>query len=485
MALEMKQNLAQRQELRMTPQLQQAIRLLQLNRQELVDLVQTEMVENPLLEEESERAQSPEKAQEVADQVSSQEPIQKTDASEPDKNGQEAVDDIDWAAYLENYSSPLPAAGGGGFSDDLPGPEQTLTKGESLTDHLLSQLGVIECTDEERRAAEVVIGNLDEVGFLRDVSIEDIALSEELPLDTVEEGLLIVQELEPLGVGARDLSECLLIQAAKHFPGNTVLREVLRYHLNDLERKDYPGIARALGVSKSDVMDAHRNIQTLDPRPGRAYTDSEPTYITPDIYIVRRGDEWVAVLNDDGLPRLRVSDYYRRALRSSGKDDAKSYVQERMRSAMWLIRSIEQRQRTIVKVTESIIKFQLDFFEQGIHHLKPLVLREVAEDIGMHESTISRVTTNKYVHTPRGIYELKFFFNSSIKTDGGDDIAAEAVKQRIKLIIENENRRKPYSDQKMVEILLEDHGIDIARRTVAKYREALGFLSSSKRKQLL
>ncbi len=475
----------------MTPQLQQAIKLLQLSRMELVDLVHTEMIENPLLEEESERAQSPEDAQKVAEREAKLETPEPAENAEPEQSGQEAVDDIDWESYLENYSSPLPAAGGGGSMDELPGPEQTLFKNESLTDHLLWQLGVADCTPLEQRAAEIIIGNLDDMGLLRDTTLSELAESEGLDEDTVEEGLLIVQEFDPLGVGARDLSECLLIQARVMFPGDTVLREVLTHHLNDLERKDYAGIARALGVTKNDVMDAHRSLQTLEPRPGHGYADSEPTYITPDIYVVRRGEEWVAVLNDDGLPRLRVSDYYRKALRKGAKDattkndDAKNYVKERLQSAVWLIRSIEQRQRTIVKVTESIIRYQRDFFEHGIDHLKPLVLREIADDIGMHESTISRVTTNKYVHTPRGIFELKFFFNSSIKTDGGNDIAAESVKQRIKKIIECEDQRKPLSDQRLVEILLNDHGIDIARRTVAKYREMLGILSSSKRKQLL
>lgn len=486
MALEMKQSLAQRQELRMTPQLQQAIRLLQLSRHELVDVVANELIENPLLEEDGDRAQSPEDAQRDAAQRDREAiAAEAMPSSEPDAAGKEAVQDIDWEAYLENYSSPLPGGSGGGFQDELPGPEQTLTKTESLSDHLLWQLGMADCTELERDVAERIIGNLDDEGFLRGITLEELAEQEGVDLESAEEALLLVQELDPLGVAARDLAECLLIQARVHFPGDTVLRGVLSGHLHDLERKDYAGIARALGVSKAEIIDAHRQIMTLDPRPGRQYTESDPTYITPDIYIVKRGDDWVPVLNDDGLPRLRVSDYYRRALRSSDEDGAKNYVQERLRSAWWLIRSIEQRQRTILKVTESIIRFQRDFFDQGIDHLRPLVLREVAEDIGMHESTISRVTTNKYVHTPRGIYELKFFFNSSIKTDGGDDIAAEAVKQRIKKIIEDEDRRRPFSDQKLVEILLEEHGIDIARRTVAKYREMLGILSSSKRKQLI
>lgn len=482
MALELKQSLGQRQELRMTPQLQQAIRLLQLSRQELVELVAKEMIENPLLEDETQQAQSPADAKMAADVADVGPPAASPDAAQPEKSGQEAVNEIDWDAYLENYSSPLPAGGIGG--DDLPGPEQTLTESQNLTSHLLEQLGVAECSHEERAIAEVIIGNLDDSGFLREITLEELAESIEVEPELAEEALLLVQEFDPLGVGARDLAECLLIQARTQFPGDIVVRNVLG-HLKDLERKDYSAIARAIGATKNEVIDAHRRIMTLEPRPARQWEGDDTNYITPDIYIVKRGGEWIPVLNDDGLPRLRVSDYYRRALKGTDQAEAKNYVQERLRSAVWLIRSIEQRQRTIVRVTDSIIRFQREFFDRGIDHLRPLVLREVADDIGMHESTISRVTTNKYVHTPRGIYELKFFFNSSIRKEDGADIAAESVKQRIKKIVDGENRRKPFSDQKLVQILSDEFGIEIARRTVAKYREMLGILSSSKRKQLI
>jgi RNA polymerase sigma-54 factor len=441
------------------------------------------MIENPLLEDEAQQTQSSEDAKMAADVADVGPPTQGAEATqESEKSGQEAVNEIDWDAYLENYSSPLPAGGVGG--DDLPGPEQTLTESQNLTAHLLEQLGVAECSVEERAIAEVIIGNLDEAGFLREITLEELATSIEVDLELAEEALMLVQEFDPIGVGSRSLAECLLTQARIQYPGDVVVRNVLG-HLGDLERKDYSCIARAIDATKIEVIDAHRRIMTLEPRPARQWEGDDTSYITPDIYIVKRGDDWVPMLNDDGLPRLRVSDYYRRALKGSDQAEAKSYVQERLRSAVWLIRSIEQRQRTIVRVTDSIIRFQREFFDRGIDHLRPLVLREVADDIGMHESTISRVTTNKYVHTSRGIYELKFFFNSSIRKEDGVDIAAEAVKQRIKKIVEAENRRKPFSDQKLVQVLSDDHGIEIARRTVAKYREMLGILSSSKRKQLI
>jgi len=479
MGLEMKQHIKMSQELRMTPQLQQAIKLLTLTRMELVDHIQQELVDNPLLED----AGDP---RELADDatVERREPADEPGASTTERESAEAVmNEIDWEQYVENYSSPLPATSSG-FQDDLPGVDQTLTRTADLTDHLLWQLGVTDATDEERSLAEEIIGNLDEDGYLRHISLAEIATQRSASIDDVEDALVLVQQLDPPGIGARDLAECLALQIEHVCPRDTLLKTVVRNHLSDLETKNYGAIARALGCTREEAMDAHRVITTLNPRPGRQYSSESATYIVPDIYIVWQDPAWIAVLNDDGLPKLRVSDLYRKAIRGQDRD-AKSYVQEKMRNAHWFIRSIHQRQRTIVKVTESIIRFQRDFLDKGIGHLKPLVLREVADDIGMHESTISRVTTNKYVHTPRGIFELKFFFNSSIRSHGGDDVAAEAVKHLIRQVISQENPRRPHSDQKLVGILRADHDIDIARRTVAKYREAIGILPSSKRKQML
>ena len=253
-----------------------------------------------------------------------------------------------------------------------------------------------------------------------------------------------------------------------------------------MERKSYQKIAKALGCDLEEVTAAAKLISRLEPKPGREFLDHEARYITPDIYIQKVGDDYIPMLNEDGMPKLRISGYYRKELarQKGGKNnEVKDYIQDKLRGAMWLIRSIHQRQSTIMKVTESIIKFQRDFFDHGVEHLKPLVLRDVAEDINMHESTVSRVTTNKYVHTPRGTYELKYFFNSSITNLDGDDLASEAVKAKIKEIVAHEPPKKPMSDAKIVEALAKD-GVDIARRTVAKYREALGILSSAKRKDM-
>jgi RNA polymerase sigma-54 factor len=264
---------------------------------------------------------------------------------------------------------------------------------------------------------------------------------------------------------------------------DTLVGEIIEHHLDKVEAHNIPAIAKALKVGIPAVADAVRIITDMEPRPGRQYTGNEPVYITPDVYVYKVAGKYVTVLNDDGLSKLKVSSAYRRALKNGEAGAAKEYIQEKLRSAQWLIRSIHQRQRTIHKVTESIVKFQKDFLDHGIGHLKPLILRDVAEDIGMHESTVSRVTTNKYVHTPQGIYELKFFFNSAITRTGGGDLASEAVKSKIKKIVAEEDPKKPLSDQQIV-ALLKEQGITIARRTVAKYRDQLGILPSSKRRRL-
>jgi RNA polymerase sigma-54 factor len=372
------------------------------------------------------------------------------------------------------------------MNEDLPTLEATLTRNDDLYDHLMGQLALTHLTDDERTVCSLLIGNLDEHGYLRGSSLEEIAADADCSVEFVEEVLeLLQEEFEPTGVGARDLQECLLIQAEQLYKRKDPIFQVIIKHIPNLEKKRYDLIARDLGLTMEEVIDAARRISKLNPRPGQMFSSEEPQYITPDIYVHKMGDEYVAVINDEGVPKLKVSSFYKDALNSGeeGKD-AKKYVQEKVKNAAWLIQSIYRRQRTILRVTNSIVKFQRDFLDHGIGKLKPLVLRDVADDIGMHESTISRVTTNKYVHTPQGIFELKFFFNSSISKTQGEDIASEAVKTRIKQLIDHENPKKPLSDSRIVEILLKEHKIDIARRTVAKYREMLGILSSAKRKCL-
>jgi RNA polymerase sigma-54 factor len=339
-------------------------------------------------------------------------------------------------------------------------------------------------TAEEEEVGSRIIGNLNKDGYL-DVPLEEIAASSGCTLEKVENVLAVMQTFDPVGVCSRDLGECLLIQARYLGLEGGLLTEIITNHLKHLENKNYKAICKALKVRLEEVVAVVNVIKGLEPRPGRKFSDEEPQYITPDIYVYKSEGDFIIVLNDDGMPKLRVNQFYKQAI-SKGEavsDTTKEYLQEKLRSAAWLIRSIHQRQKTIYKVMESILKFQKDFFEHGITHLKPMVLRDVAEDINMHESTISRVTTNKYTYTPQGIFELKYFFNSSIKRVHGDAIASASVQEKIKKLIENEDPRKPYSDSKMAEMLKKEN-INIARRTVAKYREMLGVLSSNKRKQL-
>jgi RNA polymerase sigma-54 factor len=339
-------------------------------------------------------------------------------------------------------------------------------------------------TPDETRAGTEIIGNIDEDGYFR-ASLEDVARVCTVDEGFVETVLTKIQDFDPMGVGARDLRECLLIQVRQLEMGGTVVEAIIRDHLRDLEIRNYRQICRSLGIEIKDVLLASRIISGMDPKPGRIFQLDEIQYISADIFVYKVGDDYVVTLNEDGLPTLRINPLYL----SEGKlgplldQKTESYINDKTRSALWLIKSIQQRQRTIYKTARSIVKFQREFFDKGIEYLKPLVLRDVAEDIGMHESTISRVTSNKYMQTPQGLFELKYFFNSGISTGGGDFIASESVKNRIRELVEAEDLRKPYSDQRIAEILAKD-SINIARRTVTKYREMLRIGSSSERKRL-
>lgn len=484
MSLELKQELRMSQQLVMTPQLQQAIKLLQLSRMDLVDVVRQELMENPLLDESSEITASEPKIDSVSELQKKEAESETTkDVSADDAGAEKARDQIDWEAYVENYSTPTPGMGPQRLrEDDLPGIEATLTRPTTLFDHLMWQLQLSDFTEQEERVAIELIGNIDDDGYLKGVTLEQIAETTGNDVEYVQEVLEMVQEFDPVGVGARDLRECLLIQA-RFFEYGAIVEEIISEHLDKLEKKNYQAIARAMDIDLDEVIEAARLIAQMEPRPGRPFENDEPRYITPDIYVKKIDGEYVTVLNEDGMPKLKISNFYRNVLKSAQNGDTKKYVTEKLNSAHWLIKSIQQRQRTIVKVTESIVKFQRDFFDKGVEYLKPLILRDVADDIGMHESTVSRVTNNKYVHTPQGIYELKFFFNSSINRTDGDNLASEAVKSKIRQLIANEDHKNPYSDQKLVQLLRKD-GIKIARRTVAKYREVMGILPSSKRKRL-
>ena len=480
MALEIRQQLKLSQQLVMTPQLQQAIKLLQLSRMELMDVVRQELEENPVLEEGQEAPEEKseaEKEAEVAEEAAAGDPGEVAGDSE-------GVSDIDWQTYLESYSLGGSTADNYEADDEKPSFENLLTRTPSLQDHLMWQLTLSRLEELDRHIAGELIGNIDEDGYLKE-SLDELGGQLGVETERVERVLSVVQDFDPVGVASRTLQECLLKQVDQLGMADSLVAMVLRDHLTDLENKRYPVIARALRVPVEEIYEAAKLISHLDPRPGSQYSQDETHYISADIFVHKVGEEYIVVLNDEGLPNLRINSFYRNALSGTTKVDEKAgeYIQDKLRGALWLIKSIHQRQRTIYKVTKSIVKFQRDFFDQGAAYLKPLVLRDVAEDIGMHESTVSRVTTNKYVQTPQGLFELKFFFNSGISTTEGDSVASESVKIKIKEIIAGENERKPYSDQKIVG-LLKTQGIDIARRTVTKYREMLNIGSSTQRKRL-
>jgi RNA polymerase sigma-54 factor len=493
MSLELKQNLKLSQQLVMTPQLQQAIKLLQLSRLELQDLIREEMMQNPLLEEPGEGSEAEVEADAAADdgtrpKLETEEAPEDAPTEKIEEVKSEGTNEIDWENYLNNYqlAQPVPT-GGSASSEDLPSYEATLTKKTSLADHLTWQLHLSSLSPEEMQAALMIIGNLDEMGYFKSDGEGDplIRIAEEggLTIDTVGRALRKVQTLDPVGVGARDLQECLMIQARHLGVEQALVGNIINHFLKQVESKNYPAIARELKLPLEEVVAAIKIITAMEPKPGRAYSGEEPQYITPDIYVYKVGGEYVTVLNDDGLSKLRISNLYRSALKGNAANGAREYIQDKLRSAVWLIRSIHQRQRTIHKVTESIVKFQREFFDKGVAHLKPLILRDVADDIGMHESTVSRVTTNKYVHTPQGIFELKYFFNSSIgRVGGGEELASESVKNQLRQVISSEDPKEPLSDQRIVEVM-RTQGVEIARRTVAKYREVLGILPSSKRRR--
>ncbi len=459
----------------MTPQLQIAIKLLQLSRLELMDTIQQEMEENPALEE-------------VTDVVDEKQSAEQSEAVAPEKPIKEVTieekinDNIDWSNYLDEYNS----SGRIHFESEkksAPNFESFVARKESLNDHLRWQLRMTFQTKEQKTIGNLIIGNLDKDGYLK-VSVEELVESSKSTTEKVNKILSLMQTFDPIGVCARDLSECLLIQANHFGLNNTVVTDIISNHLKHLENKNYKAVARALKVSIEQILSAVNVIKGLEPKPGRQFSDEEPQYIIPDIFVYKFENEFVILMNDQGIPKLQVSSFYKNAIKRGEKisGSAKSYLQEKMRSASWLIKSIYQRQKTIYRVVESILKFQQDFFEKGIAYLKPMVLKDVAQDIGMHESTISRVTTNKYAYTPQGIFELKYFFNSSINRIHGEAIASVSVQEKIKQIVAGENPKKPYSDDKISE-LLKELNIDIARRTVAKYREKLKVLPSNKRKQ--
>jgi RNA polymerase sigma-54 factor len=488
--MEARLELKLQQKLIMTPQLQQAIKLLQLSRLELVQSVAQELIENPVLEEassESAEEASGDEGESVPEAPSASESLPES-ASEQEGT-QELKSDLELGPQWDDYVNEMGDGRdyGSAEADDkeLPSYDQTLTRLPSLSDHLSWQLHLSTSDPGVVKGGEWIIGNIDDDGYLR-ATLEEIAQQSGQSVSELERALELIQSFDPLGIAARDLRECLLIQVRQLDLQDTLAERIIRDHLPDLEKRKFQNIAKVLNVTPQEVQEASQIIiHELEPKPGRPYLPSDTNYVVPDVYIIKVEDRYIIQLNDEGLPRVRINPYYRKLLNSKDSVDkvTKEYVEERLRSAQWLIKGMEQRNKTIYKVAESIVKFQREFLDQGITHLKPMVLKDVAEDIGMHESTISRVTTNKYMHTPQGIFSMKYFFTTGFSAGTGAEISSLTVKDTIQRMIKEEDPATPLKDQQIVNAL-KTQGIDIARRTVAKYREELRIPPTSVRKRI-
>jgi RNA polymerase sigma-54 factor len=470
--MEMRQDMRHelRQKLVMTPKLQQAIKLLQVPALELQQILKQEMMTNPMLEETEDTEDATEDAT-----------VESTEEDEGEfKTGE---DEIDWDRYLKDGFEMGSRASGeeeeyDGFYEKVPVVRNT------LDEYLMSQLRMATDSGQDIKVGEFIIGSLDNNGFLT-ISAEEIASLLAVDVETVHRIIALIQTLDPPGVGAKDLKESLLIQLAQEGLDDSLAGTIVREHLDDFLQKRYPEIARKLKKTVKDIQAAAHVIRKrLDPRPGTRYSSDEPRYIVPDLIVEKVDEDYFVQLNDRNVPTLRINRTYRdilsRAEAKSKKE--RDYVVEKLNSARWLIRTIDQRRRTMIKVMKAILEVQRDFFDRGVQHLKPLTLQQIAERVGMHESTVSRVTNNKYVQTPRGVFELKHFFSTGLRTDDGDIASSKKIKARIKELIDRENSMKPLSDQEIAEMLRQD-GFIVARRTVAKYRDQLGVFPARMRKQ--
>ncbi len=494
------------QKLIMTPQLQQAIKLLQLSRLELQQSLAQHLMENPLLDElpeeaeENESVTAEEKAEEAAAAASPTTEAPEAESSTPEER--DSPDEVSAAGWEEYFGTDRRTGGGEGqssSSDEFPSYEQTVAKAASLEDHLLWQLSMSGLSERHKAIGRLLIGNLDDDGYLR-TPMPEIVIGTDFSETEAESVLHDIQTFDPTGVGARDLPECLMLQLG-HLgkspmgslgarPGalkGSIVEAVVLHHLKDLEKKQYAKIAKALDVTVAEVFQATKVIEGLEPKPGRPFSNTQNYVIVPDVFVVKNEGEWVVLLNDDGLPRMRISPYYKQMMASGegGSSETKAYLDEKLRAAQWVIRSIEQRNKTIVKVVTSIVKFQEQFFEKGIQHLRPLVLKQVAEDIGMHESTISRVTANKYMYCPQGMLELKFFFNAGLQRADqptGDMLSSVTVREMIKKMVAEEDANHPLKDEEIA-ARLRERQVLIARRTVAKYRAEENIPPATQRKR--
>jgi RNA polymerase sigma-54 factor len=466
-ALETKLLLKTTQKLVMTATLQQAIKLLPLSRLELIQKVQQEILENPFLEE-------------VATQETSDTDLANADL--PQETSQDSEEfEVDWEAYLQDFSSLdyVPTIG-----KEVPSIEATLKSETSLAEHLLWQLSLTVHDELDKQIGTYLIGNIDDDGYLQ-CQTEEVAKEFEVEGEQICAVLEVIQSFDPPGAGARDLQESLLIQLHHLEMDDSLAWKIVQHYLSQLDERYFQKIAKSFGVTINEVIAAVGLIRTLDPKPGSRFNSPRIEYIVPDVVVVKIDDDYQVILNEDGMPSLRINALYQNVLRQNDgmQSDTREYLEEKFRSAIWLMKSVEQRRQTLLRVTKSLCKFQRDFLDKGLAYLKPLVLKDVADDIGMHESTVSRVTTNKYVYTPQGVFELKFFFHSGLESLDGDAMSSVSVKDIIRKAVAAEDSRKPLTDQQIM-MILEAKGVKIARRTIAKYRQELHIAPASRRKRL-
>lgn len=474
MALELRQQLKLAQKLVMTPQLRQAIKLLQLNRLELTEALQTEIEQNPLLEEVSPESDELSKS-DLLNTTETKETSESAVTSQIPGDDSQNLGDINWADYANNFDTDL------SFAKETPpadAPSQFdfISSKPGLDAYLQWQLTHLDIDEQGLDIAHFIIGSLDHHGFLT-ADIDDICTGTDSTPDTVGKILSLIQALDPPGIAARNIQESLLLQLERKGLKDSLAYTIVSEHMPLLETRNYQLIARKTGATARNVLKEIDIITSLTPYPGNEFSNEQTNYIVPDVYLLKIDGEYVIRLNNDGLPQLGMSPDYMSLLKNKKSLNSESlgYLREKQRNAEWFIKSIQQRQRTIYKVMESILKFQGEFFEYGPSHLKPLILRDVADDIDMHESTVSRVTSNKYAHTPQGIFELKYFFSTAVATTDGDTVASESIRNRIRQLVQSENPAKPLSDNKISEILKSEN-IKVARRTVAKYRDQMGIL---------
>lgn len=479
MSIQQKLHLKLGQKLVMTPSLQQAIKLLPLARLELTNYLAQEMQINPILEE---IAADPE--DEEYDSEAEMQQAEDLPEQAPTKENK-VEDTFDYEAFFRDYFDLSYTHTAPSEIIDYPSFENTLVSPTSLSDHLQWQLGLNPPPEPTLSIIHEIIGDLDDNGYLK-VPLQEIAEGNNFQLQDVEEALKAVQHLDPIGVGARDLKECLLLQVHHYGFAGTPVEAIVQEHLELLRNHNYAELSKRLHCSMQEVQKWVDAVKHFDPLPGSKYGSSKPQYVTPDVYVVKMDGEYKIILDDDGIPRLRINPLYRRMMeeKENNSEETINYVKEKIKSALWLIKSIDQRQKTIYKVAESIVRHQRAFLDYGIEFLKPLILKTVAEDIGMHESTVSRAVTNKYMHTPQGVYEMKFFFHSALSNSRGGDISSLSIKEKLRKLIDSEDPGRPLSDSEITSVFQKD-GLKISRRTVAKYREDMRIPPSHQRRSVI